>query len=55
MKQVNENSVISEIGATADTRKNMFGWQAVAVEVVSGQGVEGTILYFPGVRAKELK
>jgi hypothetical protein len=55
MKQVNESSIISEIGAVADTKRKLFGYQAVVVEVVSGQGVEGTIMYFPGVRAKELK
>ena len=55
MKQVNENSVISEIGAVADTKRTVLGYQAVVVEVVSAAGVEGTAMYFPGVRAKELK
>ena len=55
MKQVNENSVITEIGAVADTKRTVLGYQAVVVEVVSVNGVEGTAMYFPGVRAKELR
>lgn len=58
MKAVNENSIITEVMVVSDTEVDsgdlIRGWKGVAVETVSENGVEGTLIYFPGVCAKEL-
>lgn len=59
MEQVYEADTIRMILEVTDTTARVedleLGFHAVVVEAISeNEDVEGTILYFPGVRAKEL-
>lgn len=57
MKQIFFNGVISDIEVVSDTEVQSGeltpGWVGVVAEVVRDE-FEGTLVYFPGVHAKEL-
>ena len=57
MNQINFHSEIAAIEATSDTDVQSGelapGWVGVVAEVVLDE-FEGTLVYFPGVHAKEL-
>ena len=67
MKHVGEFQIVHDILSTADDKIVLNGWSGVVVEMVSqrieaGDGVdtvvdqlEGTLIYFPGISAKQFK
>lgn len=63
MQQVLDSSTITEVFAVADTRitanELRSYYQGVVVEVMAanvyGDAYDGTLVYFPGVKLKDLK
>jgi hypothetical protein len=55
MKQIYEGDPIMDVLETADRKVEVSGYQGVAVESTDLNGqFEGTLLYFPGVKVKQL-
>ena len=54
MKQVHETDPITTVSEIADDAIEIAGYQAVIVDVLSDAGLEGTLVYFPGVTSSML-